>query len=112
MSFLGVMVSAFRLILKMKANAELVKLLRRDKELKLILRRRNIIVHGKNYVDMSYDDYLAVRKFIKKELEELKLLQRHCVEEALNQPSIRGREDYAAKLIEGAFLTNDLAQKH
>jgi hypothetical protein len=100
LGFLGVLFSTCNLILQQRAERALVKRLRHHQELERLFVGIIQSAHGES---LSSEDYLTAYGAINTELQTLGRLERYQVKEALNQPSIKGRENYTTKLVKEAF---------
>lgn len=90
--------SVLRVNRQLRAEAELVRRLIQRERYLLWLRRHEALLLSERRV--SSEDIAELRDYIERELKTLRAEQRRPIEEALNQPSARGRASYVGKLVE------------
>ncbi len=98
---LGLLASAYAFMMVLRQRRAELKLQRRlleEEVYQALLRKRSLLVHAQEH-SMSEEELDELMRVILKELAYLKEQDRERIEEALYQPSARGRNNYIYKLV-------------
>ena len=100
-ALLGLVAVVYSLVMVIRHRRAELKLqykLSLDKAYMEFVRARNVLDHAEEQA-MSEEEIDAVLEFIRKELKTLEEDDRESIEEALYQPSVKGRNNYIYKLV-------------
>src|SRR5215211_3016055 len=100
-ALLGVIAALYSLALvwlRRRAEAKLQYKLALDEAYREFVRARNVLAHAEEHA-MSEEEIDELLDFIRKELSTLEEGDRERIEEALYQPSVKGRSNYLYKLV-------------
>ena len=90
--------SLVMVVLRRRAEDKLQTRLLLDETYQNFVQARNVLVHAEEHT-MSQEEIDEILDFIRKELDSLEEGDRGRIEEALYQPSVKGRSNYIYKLV-------------